>query len=161
MKNISNYSYPKKQQGAVLLVAIVLLLVITILGVGAVNTAGIKTQVAGNSIFTMSVFQGAESALEKSASRNDFGLVNSAFLVKPAVLNVPAAVLPAEIIAGSAVNSKATIVYIPGKADCSASVGLGTSSSIKCRVFRVNAISTLNNTNASDSHTKGVESHTN
>lgn len=58
----------KQQRGAVLLIGIILLLVITIIGVSAVSMSSIKTQVAGNSMFTMLTYQGAESALVKSLS---------------------------------------------------------------------------------------------
>lgn len=58
----------KQQQGAVLFIAIILLLLITIIGVSAVGVTGIKTQIAGNSMFTMLTYQGAESALVKTLS---------------------------------------------------------------------------------------------
>jgi len=61
-----NVKSPKQQQGAVLFIAIALLLVITIVGISTVSISGIKTQVAGNSMFTMLTYQGAESALAKS-----------------------------------------------------------------------------------------------
>ena len=67
MKNNQNIIVvPKKQQGVVLIVALIMLLVITILGVSAVSRASIGTQVAGNSMYTMMVYQGAESAIARS-----------------------------------------------------------------------------------------------
>ena len=66
----------KKQVGATLLMAIIFLLLITIVGVSSVSSTLIKTQVAGNSIFSMLVYQGAESTLAKSVSNKEKATLN-------------------------------------------------------------------------------------
>lgn len=55
---------PKKQTGAALIVALILLLVITMLGVSAVSTSSLEILMAGNSQYSQQAFQAAESAIE-------------------------------------------------------------------------------------------------
>lgn len=143
----------KKQKGVVLLVAIVLLLVITIIGVTAVNSSSIKTQVAGNSMFSMLVYQGAESALSKATNFNN--TIDSVILA-PGELIIPGAVLPDEnITAGATLNSTASITY-EGIFDCPINSGRISSTMVKCRLFKVDATSRIRATNARSHHIKGV-----
>lgn len=52
-----------KQEGAALVVALVFLLILTILGVGALNTTVLQEKMAGNTKEKNTAFQAAESAL--------------------------------------------------------------------------------------------------
>lgn len=149
----------KKQQGAVLFVAIILLLVITIIGVSAVNSAGIKTQVAGNSMFSMLVYQGAESTLAKS---QDMYYINKAraasLLVVPTTYSVPAADLPPEnIAAGGTLISTSEISFLE-VSDCSVS-SVATSATMPCQKYLIDAESQLKLTNARDRHLQGLETY--
>ena len=56
--------HTKKQSGAALIVALVLLLVITMLGISAVSTSSLEILMAGNSQYSQQAFQAAESAIE-------------------------------------------------------------------------------------------------
>jgi len=144
-----------KQQGAVLFVAIILLLVITIIGVSAVNSSGIKTQVAGNSMFSMLVYQGAESALARTASNSDLSNLKSALASSTSRITVPTAYLPAEnIAAGGTLTSTADVEYL-GLYDCP-STGSALSTLMKCKIFDIDALSRLRATNAKDRHIKGL-----
>jgi type IV pilus assembly protein PilX len=147
----------KKQQGAVLLVSIILLLVITIIGISAVNSSGIKTQVAGNSIYTMLVYQGAESALAKTASDSDLFNLAEALLKSPGSHTVDAAFYlpPENIAAGGTLISNADISY-DGIFGCPAASGMATSTTIDCQIFKVDAVSRLKLTNARDRHIQGI-----
>lgn len=146
----------RKQKGVVLLVAIVLLLVITIIGVGAVNSSSIKTQVAGNSMFSMLVYQGAESTLAKTLSSVDIKNIKDLMNSPGNSMNVPAAILPDEnIMAGATLTSDATITY-EGVFDCPITSGRITSSIVKCRLYKVDANSRIQSTNARSHHIKGV-----
>ena len=55
-----------KQRGAVLVMALVILLVMTILGVTVMNTASLESTMAGNTQETNRAFHSAESGLEHS-----------------------------------------------------------------------------------------------
>ena len=145
----------KKQSGAVLLIAIILLLVITIIGVSAVNSSGIKTQVAGNSMFSMLVYQGAESTLAKTASNKDITNLASALAATPPTITVPATYLPAEYVsAGGTLSSTSKVDYL-GLFECPTS-GMATSTLMKCKIFSIDATTRLQATNAKDRHVKGV-----
>lgn len=143
----------KKQDGAILLIAIVMLLVITIIGVTAVNSSSIKTQVAGNSMFSMLVYQGAESAISKSTTFKN--LIDSTPLA-PSALTVAASTLPDEsITAGATLSSSAKVMY-EGIFDCPVTSGTISSTIVKCRLYRVDANSRIKATNARSHHIKGV-----
>ena len=58
--SLKNNNIPKnRQQGVALVMALIMLLVITILGVSAVRMSSLDTQVAGNSMYSSLVFQGS------------------------------------------------------------------------------------------------------
>ncbi len=147
----------KKQQGAVLLIAIILLLLITILGVSAVNISGIKTQIAGNSMFTMLTFQGAESALAKSLSGSaKLSMKKAAELGTGVPYHVPASVFnsPAEVVsAGVTLSQQATVTKLNMLVQCPPSA-LANSAGL-CFVFETNAQASLNSTGARALHTEG------
>jgi hypothetical protein len=149
----------KKQQGAVLLVAMILLIVITIIGVNAVSSSSIKTQTVGNNISSMLVYTGAESALAKSASNADIKNLKEALPpVAPATFPVPAAYLPDENVGGGGVlASTANISFIGGGQKCPVGVsGMAISSIMKCKIWRLEAESRLRATNAKDTHLLGI-----
>jgi Tfp pilus assembly protein PilX len=58
----------KKQQGAVLLWSMVILLVLLILSVATMQMTGLDTRIAGNEMTRMLVFQSAESGIERTAN---------------------------------------------------------------------------------------------
>ena len=62
---------PKLQAGAALIVALILLLVITMLGISAVSTSRLEILMAGNSQFSQQAFQAAESAIEAEIALGD------------------------------------------------------------------------------------------
>lgn len=149
----------QKQKGAVLLTAMVFLIVITIIGVSAVNSSSIKTQVAGNNMSSMLVYNGAESALAKSASHADVkNLKDSLPPFAPATFPVPAAYLPDEnIAAGGVLTSTSNITFVGGNQKCPiGGSGMAISSTMKCKVWRVDAETKLTATNAKDNHLLGI-----
>lgn len=65
--NLDNYTllnHTSRQRGAVLVMALVILLVMTILGVTIMNTASLEARMAGNTQETNRAFHAAESGLE-------------------------------------------------------------------------------------------------
>ncbi len=151
----------KKQNGAVLLVAMVFLIVITIIGVNAVSSSSMKTQATGNNMSSMLVYTGAESALAKSASHTDVKNLKEALPpFAPATFPVPAAYLPDEDVSASGVlASTANITFIGGNKKCPiGSVGMGTAtgSTMKCKIWTLDATTRLRATNAQDRHLLGI-----
>jgi len=150
----------KKQQGVVLLVALVMLLVITIIGVSAIGISRDKTQVAGNSMYTLLAYQGAESALARSVTgAAQMNLRDAA--AAGGVFNVPTSHIndSNEKINGIAnMTSKATITPLNGTA-CGIVSGVAgsTGTGFKCKVFRVSAETSLALTGARTRHTEGRE----
>jgi len=145
----------KKQHGAVLLVAMIFLIVITILGVSAVNSSTIKTQVAGNSISTMLVYTGGESALAKSASDPDSkNLINA---LPVASLSVPAVYLPDEDTGNGILESEVEITFTGVGQKCPIGTnGMAISSIMKCKIWILDARSSLQATNAKANHIKAI-----
>jgi type IV pilus assembly protein PilX len=64
-------TFPTKQRGAVLVVGLVLLLVLTVLAVSTIRTASLEVAMAANTRYSENAFQLAESAI-------DFVMVNGA-----------------------------------------------------------------------------------
>ena len=60
--------YLQKQRGSVLLWGLVILLTMTVIGVAASRMAALDTRIAGNEMFYMLTYQGAESSLRRSAN---------------------------------------------------------------------------------------------
>lgn len=56
--------YKTRQQGAALVVGLILLLVLTLLAVSGMNTATLELRMAGNNQFSQNAFQAAESGIE-------------------------------------------------------------------------------------------------
>ena len=153
----------KKQKGAVMLIAIVFLLIITIMGISAVNSSIVQTQIVGNSMYSMLVYQGAESAISKSTSDTD--LNNLRDTIAPAAATpflVDSADLPDEVLAsGGTLTSSSAISYLGKDDSCPETSGLAASTGMgeagfDCYIFQIDATSRIISTNAKDQHIKGV-----
>jgi type IV pilus assembly protein PilX len=151
---MNNY---KKQKGAVLLIAMVFLIVITIIGVSAVSSSSIKTQVAGNNMLTMLVYQGAESTIARSVIDSDLKNLAEAMAVEPATFDVPAVYLQDESIGSGVLTSKSGITFIGGGQACPPSrTDMATSTVFNCQFFNIDARSSLTSSNARDRHLEGT-----
>jgi len=144
----------KKQEGAVLFIAIALLLVITIVGISTVNVSGMKTQVAGNSMFTMLTYQGAESALAKSLLGGvEKSMREASTLGQNNPYTVPSAVFtPAESVGSVTLTQEATVKLL-GTAPCPIAMianGVGN-----CLLFETRAQAHLSSTRANALHIEG------
>jgi len=145
----------KKQEGAVLFVAIALLLVITIVGVSTVSITGIKTQVAGNSMFTMLTYQGAESALAKSlAGGVEKSMREASKLGINTPYSIPANVFnPKEQVSSGVTLSQEATVTSLGMGPCPISnIANGSG---KCLLFETRARASLDSTGARALHIEG------
>lgn len=142
------------QQGMVLVMALILLLIVTVLGVSAVRMSSLNTQTAGNSMYSTLVFQGAESALGRSGS--DLFNIRAAALSRGSV-DVPASYFnPVETVTnGVTLNSSATVAF-QGVMETLPPNGVANDIKFKYQVFQVNGTSRLNATSARDNHTEGL-----
>ena len=61
-----------RQQGAALVIGLILLLVLTLLAVSGMNTATLELQMAGNNQFSQSSFQAAETGIETTIQSGNF-----------------------------------------------------------------------------------------
>ncbi|KAG1694655.1 hypothetical protein GQR58_006656 [Nymphon striatum] len=152
--NLKTY---KNQRGIALVMSLIMLLVITILGVSAVKMSTLDTQVAGNTIYSSLVFQGAESALGKVKADGDWFNINAASSTRNAVISVPDSYFnPAETVNGGVtLNSKATIEY-ETTLDQPPMNNEANSSNFEYSVLRIVADSKLTSTSAHDRHSEGV-----
>ena len=142
----------KKQQGVVLIWALAILLVLTFLGLSSVKKANMGTKIAGNSMASIMVFQGAESALGKISNNN---FVNEASkLPAGQKYSVPQAVLPNEPVSGGNIKSKATVMSM-NPAACPIT-NSANSTGTTCLIYKLEVESRLQGTGAKTEHIKGV-----
>lgn len=64
---------PRKQSGAILVVSLVMLLVLTVLGISTMNTASLELNMAGNDQFFENAFQLAETGIDRTIANLDNG----------------------------------------------------------------------------------------
>lgn len=141
----------KKQQGVVLIWALAILLVLTILGISSVKKANMGTKIAGNSMASMMVFQGAESSLSRIANTNT---TNELEKLDPGeTYFVPQSVLPKEPVSGGNITSKGSIEFMETKPCPATNDANGVS---QCRFYRLQVESRLQGTGAKTEHVLGV-----
>lgn len=63
----------RRQRGAILVVGLVLLLVLTVLGISTMNTASLELAMAGNDQFSENAFQLAESGIDQTVQQINNG----------------------------------------------------------------------------------------
>ncbi len=83
---MSNITLQSRQQGAALVVGLVLLLVLTVLGVSGMNTATLEWTMATNDQYSENAFQAAETGIDRALTGGDFttqGTVTSPLTVLP------------------------------------------------------------------------------
>ncbi len=146
----------KQQQGMALVISMILLLIITLLGVSAARMSSNDIQVAGNTIFSGLVYQGAESALGKVASDQDLFNVRLAAINVGVVNPVDAAhYFPAETVTGGAVLQQQATITLENNNVQNLPFPFPNSSLFTYKVFRTAAQSSLRSTAARASHTEG------
>jgi Tfp pilus assembly protein PilX len=164
MKTIKAMEYrllqsPSKQQGAVLIWSIIIFLILTLVGISSIKTAGIGTQITGNSLFSMLVFQGSESALGKTANLHYTTLAGNNMPTRK--IDVPAIDLPDEIAAKGKLESNVNVAW-KGYQTCPiTSIAMSTTvapkaGGVACQLYTIEAKATLSGTGARANHTLGV-----
>jgi len=155
-QHIKSQSKKSQQQGIALVMALIMLLVITVLGVSAARMSNVDTLMAGNSMYSILVFQGAESALGRSASSKDWSVIElAAASLTSAAVDVPDDYFDLEKVMGNgALESSGTVQY-EGILNGPVINGVANSSEFNYQVFRVAGESKLAATAAKDQHTEG------
>ena len=140
-----------KQSGVALVMALIMLLLVTMLGVTAVKNSVFDTQIAGNSIYTSLAFQAAESAIGKSITQEN--------VIEPATnrtqeVQISAGYVADEVINGGAyLKSKGTAKY-DGVLNGPVINGVANSSNFKYQVIKFSAESSIQATSVKDRHTE-------
>jgi len=156
MKKIAHCSQ-NSQQGIALIMALIMLLLITIIGVTSVRMTSVDTQISGNSMFSLMVFQGAESALGKVASNNDLSNIRDAASRSTTPIQVPDTYFtPVEIVnGGSKLTSSAKMIY-ENNFKGPLFTEIPSSIDFEYQIFRTTAESRLQATAAKAVHIEGV-----
>jgi Tfp pilus assembly protein PilX len=151
--------YGVRQQGSVLIWSIIILLILTMIGLSAVKTAGIGSQITGNSLFSMLVFQGAESALAKTANIHYTTMAENN--VPTRIIDVPSIDLPDEKASNGSLRSTVNVAW-GGYRKCpitsfAVSTSVATKSGgVACQHFDIAVKTALRGTGARTNHTLGV-----
>ena len=154
---VQNKNSMQKQQGIALVMALIMLLLITVIGVASVRSSSIDTQVSGNSIYSLMVFQGAESALGKVASNDDISNIrDAAESALNAAVTVPSDYLPIETVTGGAKLISTAEVKFEGLVPFSLFSSTPSSTTFDFQVFRTTAETRLNSTSARAKHSEGI-----
>lgn len=77
MRTMTHPSTRKAQQGATLVVGLVLLLVLTVLGVSGMNTATMEVTMASNTQFQQDAFQAAEDGIDIAIAQRNYTTVSA------------------------------------------------------------------------------------
>jgi type II secretory pathway pseudopilin PulG len=93
-----NTNQPARQSGAVLIVAMILLVVLTMLGVTAMNTTSLEERMASNTQEQVRAFQAAETALSEAFNDNNSYTISGTFIANlcPNIAGIPAGVTTAD-----------------------------------------------------------------
>ena len=68
----STRSLPARQDGAALIIGLVLLVILTLLAVAGMNTATLELQMAGNEQYQQRAFEAAETAIEQAIETGSY-----------------------------------------------------------------------------------------
>lgn len=104
----------RRQEGAALVVGLVMLMVLTVLAVSGMNTATLELQMAGNSQFAENAFQAAETGVDRALAIGGF---NTAL-----PLVAPVALMPS----GDTITTVTTFDIATAVPDGGYSMGTGT-----------------------------------
>ena len=158
----------RKQQGSVLIVSLLILLVLTIIGATALNDSVMEERMAANFQTGNSAYQAAESAVNSTfvMIANDFAWVQAAMNAQavadqtgnPAVWPTTPPVVINASSAGLGLNNNSTTTL--NSTISYHGPGMGENCSVRlcgAQVVRVEGTGSVNNTNISRTHFLGVK----
>ena len=130
------------QKGMTLIIAMVMLLVITGIGVSAVKSASTDTMMSGNNTLQMLVFQGAESTIVRSASVEDLYDIRKAAVLAGIPHSVDEADLfpnGKETVTKNVKLTSTSVVTYQGVDNCPVISGVANSINFNCYIFEIDA----------------------
>jgi len=159
------------QQGFVLIVSILILMVITMIGVTAISTSTLEGRMAHNLQHTMYAFQAAESAIEDTIRASDPFDANYVEANDPslAALNagigvtsaIDALLDPLMVTYVAAIDGAGSTIWTTGSTITRSGTGSVcpgySAGEYSCIPFQISAIATIDTSNASANNIQGVE----
>lgn len=146
-----------RESGAILVVALIMLIIITIVGLSTIGSTGLEVKMAANAQFKNMAFQGSEHAIEEtSVDRRFLGTV----LIQS---NLATPIWPTKIISTASqdndqLNSNSLVKYA-GNADLNADGGNSDNEGSSRGVlhnFEVYGIASIANTGALNTNVRGL-----
>lgn len=158
------HTYPNHQKGAVLIVSLLLLLVLTVIGVTGLSNTSLEERMSGNFHHSMLAYQAAESALEKIIIASDPEVNENPFYVEaddPMIDATNAGIDSTDTVVadnfdanlnGTSLITATTVIY-QGEKNCpDTSFG-----EIICAEIQARANATVAATNTSTIHVLGLQ----
>ncbi|MEW5754840.1 MAG: PilX N-terminal domain-containing pilus assembly protein [Pseudomonadota bacterium] len=152
-----------KQQGAVLIVSLMMLLVLTVLGLSVVSNATMDVRMTRNFQHSALAFQGAESAISNVIVRGDENSTAPAYVATtdPLLTTVMAGegsttTVTETIAASAAVATTSTVTFAGQGGVLCTGVTLGEDSQFACNNFSVATLATINETATRTTHEQGL-----
>lgn len=154
---MSSYSSVRRQQGAVLLWGLVILITLTVVGITAARIGITDTRIAGNQMFGMMTYQGAESALER---------VTGLFQIEQTAASadgIQSWDFSDEVNNGAGTLNSTGTITMGESMMCTAQNGYAMTvemnpdaGGLSCRLFRVDSRANLSGTGARSEHAQGI-----
>lgn len=153
----------QSQQGAALIVSLMILLILTIIGISSMGNSGMEERMAHNFQLNNTVFHAAETTIDTAIVRGDKGTLTTpnlsyyapndpldlALNVGPSTFGLTNAELdPSGYLESAAVTSTSTITFIRYNEFCP---GGGA-----CNEFQINATANITATSSTATHNQGV-----
>lgn len=147
----------RKQDGAVLIVCLVMLTILTIIGIGTTTDISFQSNMVRNSQLRLNAFNTALSELNgqyrKMVDENSEDLLTDA-------LNLGEATIPAGDLTQTSVNNpfsqEATVVYLEQGLGQVTGSTIGSATANSAYYFELNSIVELDNTGVGSSQTSGI-----
>ncbi len=154
-----------RQEGAVLIVSLMMLLVLTLIGLSVVSNATLDVRMTRNFQSSALAFQGAESAISNVMITGDENRTapaynaNNDLLLKTVNTGEGSTAAVAETIAptsSAAIATTSTVTFSgQGGARCRG-VTLGEDSQFACNNFSISTLATINATSTRTTHEQGI-----
>lgn len=155
----------QRQQGAVLAVALILLLVITVIGVSTFKATGLEEKMAANAQFKSIVFQGSESAI--AATWSDLSYLSDALVKSEQDSDADTAgqqiVWPTKNVANGVSNMSmaSEARFVEERKDfvqdqSATSLAMDSSAAVCYYTYEIRGTAEITNTNSKNTNVQGV-----
>lgn len=143
---------PQKQEGAILVISLILLMIVTLVAMSTINTTQLEEKMASNLQVSNQVFQAAEAALEEGVDAGAY--LNVVRISGAAGATIAVTNNDARISSDYSASFKEMSIPV---GDDAASIDLGAGgATVSYYNFDVAATASIANTGASASHVQGI-----